>query len=190
MKQEYKRDLFLNRQFEANSFQVGQVRLNASVTDLDQTEIVDIFVDHKGYENLKFADRQELLKMKSGWVHYAVGASFKIDNGTVRQIKLSTKYLQDSKTSKNDLINVFGQPDIELVDDICYSGFDYNIDAYILVYRQKQIYAFVDPKTEILKELHFGTLDEKIYGQKNKPVAYSSLPKAGRTWWQKLFGSE
>lgn len=189
MTQEYKRDLFLNRQFEADSFQVGQVRLNSSVTDIDQTEIVDIYVDHKGYENLKFADRLELLKMKSGWVHYAGGASFKIDNGEVKQIKLSTKYLQDNKTSKKELINIFGQPDIELVDDICYSGLDYNIDAYILVYRQKQIFAFVDPKTEILKELHLGTLDEKIYGQKNKPVANSTLPKAGRTWLQKLFGN-
>jgi hypothetical protein len=190
MTEQFKRELFLTRQFEANSFQIGQVRLNSSIQDIDQTEIVDIFVDHKGYEQMKFAERLELLKKKSGWVHYAAGASFKIDNGAVKQIKLSTKYLQDNKTSKNDLINVFGQPDIELVDDICYSGFDYNIDAYILVYRQKQIYAFVDPKTEILKELHFGTLDEKIYGQKNKPVANSTLPKAGRTWLQKLFGSE
>lgn len=170
MTEEYKRELFLNRKFEANKFHVGQVRLNSSVTYLDQTEIVDIFVDHKGYENLNFSSRLALLKTKSGWVHYAVGASFEIDKGVVRQIKLSTKYLQDNKTSKKDLLNIFGQPDTELVDDICYSALDYNIDAYVLVYRQRQIYAFVDPKTEILKELHLGTLDEKIYGQKNKNV--------------------
>jgi len=188
MTEEYKRELFLNRKFEANSFQIGQVKLNSSIQDIDQTEIVDIFVDHRGYEQMKFADRLELLKKKSGWVHYAAGASFEIDNGVVKQIKLSTKYLQDNKTSKNDLVNIFGQPDIELIDDICYSGFDYNIDAYILVYRQKQIYAFVEPTTEILKELHFGTLDEKIYGQKNKLEVNINKPKAEQTWWQKLFG--
>jgi len=168
MTEEYKRELFLNRQFEAKSFQIGQVRLNSSIQDIDQTEVVDIFVDHYGYEQMKFADRLELLKYKSGWIHYAAGASFEIEKGFVKQIKLSSKFLQDNKTSKNDLINVFGEPDVELVDDICYSGFDYNIDAYILVYRKKQVYAFVEPKTEILKELHFGTLDEKIYGLKSK----------------------
>jgi hypothetical protein len=187
MTEEYKRELFLNRQFEANSFQIGQVRLNSSIQDIDPTEIVDIFVDHNGYQQMKFADRLELLQKKSGWIHYAAGASFEINKGVVGQIKLSTKFLQDNKTSKKDLVNVFGEPDVELVDDICYSGFDYNIDAYILVYRQKQIYAFVDPKTEILKELHFGTLDEKIYGQKNNPGAKITNPKADKTWWKKLF---
>lgn len=175
MKNGYKRDIFLNRQFEANSFQIGKVQLNSSIADLDRTEIVDIFVDYEGYENLNFSDRLELLKTKLGWVHYAEGASFQIDNGAVRQIKLSTKYLQDNKTSRKELLSVFGQPDIELVDDICYSGLDYNIDAYILVYRQRQIYAFMDPKTEILKELHFGFLDEKIYGKKSSPAANTGL---------------
>jgi len=167
MTNEYKRDIFLNRQFEADSFQIGKVRLNSSVADLDQTEIVDIFVDHIDFENMNFSDRLELLKTKSGWVHYAAGASFEIDKGTIKQIKLSTKYLQDNKTSKKDLISVFGQPDAELVDDICYSALDYNVDAYVLVYRQKQIYALIDPDSEILKELHFGSLDEKRYGKKS-----------------------
>src|SRR5690554_964579 len=103
MTNEYKRDIFLNRQFEADSFQIGKVRLNSSVADLDQTEIVDIFVDHIDFENMNFSDRLELLKTKSGWVHYAAGASFEIDKGTIKQIKLSTKYLQDNKTSKKDL---------------------------------------------------------------------------------------
>jgi hypothetical protein len=188
MTEEYKRELFLNRQFKADSFQIGEVRLNSSIQEIDQTEIIDIFVDQNNYQHLNFADRLELLKKKTGWIQYAAGASFAVDKGFINQIKLSTRFLQDSKTSKKDLINVFGEPDIELVDDICYSGFDYNIDAYILVYREKQIYAFVDPKTEILKELHFGRLDEKIYGQKNKLEDNSIKSKSGRTWWQKLFG--
>ena len=166
MTNEYKRELFLNRQFEANSFQIGKIKLNASVADLDYFEIVDVFVDLKGYEHMKFADRLELLKKKDGWVHYASGASFEINKGIIKQIKLSTKYLQDNKTKKKDIIEIFGQPDKELVDDICYSVLDYNIDAYILVYRKKQIYAFVEPETETLIELHFGNLDEKIYGKK------------------------
>ncbi|MBL0331094.1 MAG: hypothetical protein IPP64_17175 [Bacteroidetes bacterium] len=189
MTEEYKRKLFLNRQFEANTFQVGKVRLNSSIRDLDRNEIIDVFVDQKGYENLNFSDRIESLKTTSGWVHYASGASFKIDQGVVRQIKLSTKYLQDNKINKADLLGIFGQPDTELIDDICYSALDYNIDAHILVYRKRQIYAFVDPQTEILKELHFGTLDEKIYGNKNKPNSNLTLAKAKRSWWQKLFGN-
>lgn len=160
-------ELFLNQDFEAGSFQIGQVRLKAAVQEIDQTEIVELFVDHKGYEQMTFADRLELLKKKPGWIHYARGLSFRIDNGVVKQIKLSAEYLQDSKTSKRDLMDVFGQPDTELVDDICYSGPDYNISAYILVYRKKQIYAFVDPQSGILKELHFGAFDEKIYKAKN-----------------------
>jgi hypothetical protein len=166
MTEDFKRKLFLDRQFEANSFQIGQVKLDSPIKDLDYFEIVNIYVDIKGYEQMKFTDRLELLKKNSGWVHYASGASFEIKKGIVKQIKLSTQYLQDNKTKKKDLIEIFGQPDKELVDDICYSGFDYNIDAYVLVYRKKQIYAFIDPKTEILKELHFGNLDEKIYGKK------------------------
>jgi len=188
MTPEFKRTIFLNRRFEANSFQVGKVRLNSTIYDLDLTKIVDIYVDHKGYENLNFSTRLELLKNNSGWVHYAAGASFGVENGTISQIKLSTKYLQDNNTTKHELLSIFGQPDIELVDDICYSALDYHIDAYILVYRQKQIYAFVDPETEILKELHFGKLDETIYTQRGNPADKTSLRNANRSWWRKLFG--
>lgn len=164
---EFKRELFLIRQFEANSFQIGKVKINSSIQDLDVSEIVDIYVDQDGYQNLKLADRLDLLLKKTGWVHYAAGASFKIENGAVKQIKLSTRFLQDKKTTKQEILTVFGQPDIELVDDTNYDPFN-TIDAFVLVYRQKQIYAFVDAKTEILKELRFGVLDEKLYGQKNK----------------------
>jgi hypothetical protein len=34
------------------------------------------------------------------------------------------------------------------------------------VYRKKKIYAFLDPNTDTLKELHFGEFDESIYGEK------------------------
>ena len=31
---------------------------------------------------------------------------------------------------------------------------------------------------------------EKMYEEQNKRTHNSTLPKAGRSWWQKLFGSE
>lgn len=166
MAEDWKRELFLNRQFEANSFRVGQVGLESSVLDIDYLDITDIYVDKKGYENLRFKDRIKLLKNGKGWIHCASGASFEIKKGIVKQIKLSTRYLQDNKTDRKDIVEIFGKPDIELVDDMCYSGIDYNIDANVLVFRKKKIFAFLDPKTDKLKELHFGEFDESTYGKK------------------------
>lgn len=166
MTDNWKRELFLNRQFEANSFRIGNVGLESSTSDIDYFDITDIYVDKKGYETLRFKDRIELLENGNGWIHCASGASFGIKNGIVKHIKLSTRYLQDNKTDRKSLIEIFGNPDTELVDDLCYSGFDYNIDANVLVFRKKKIYAFLDPKTNKLKELHFGEFDEKVYGKK------------------------
>ena len=166
MENNWKRELFLDRQFEANAFKIGKVSLNSSIENIDYMEIVDIYVDKKGYEQLNFSDRIELLKKHKGWIHYASGASFEIKKGIVKQIKLSTRFFQNNKTKKSDIIKIFGKPDKELIDDILYSGFDYNIDAYILVYRKKNIYAFIHPKTEILIELHFGDFNESYYGKK------------------------
>jgi hypothetical protein len=166
MTEDWKREMFLNRQFEVNSFQVGNVGLGSSVENIDYYDIIDVYADKKGSEQLRFIDRIELMKKGQGWIHCASGVSFEIKKGIVRQIKLSTRYLQDNKTDRKDLIEIFGKPDIELVDDICYSAIDYNIDANVLVFREKKIYAFLDPKTDKLKELHFGEIDEKVYGKK------------------------
>ena len=166
MTEEFKRELFLSRQFEVNSFQIGKAKLKASIDSLDNKEIVDIYIDKKGYEQLNFTDRLEMLRSTSGWIHYAGGVAFEINNGIINRVKLSARFLQNNKTSKKEIIQIFGEPDIELVDDILYSGLEYNIDGHVLVYRDKQIYAFIDKQTEILKELHFGTFDEKAYGKK------------------------
>ncbi|MCG8698154.1 MAG: hypothetical protein MI922_08875, partial [Bacteroidales bacterium] len=136
MNEDWKRELFLNRQFEANSFKVGHVGLESSISDIDYLDITDIYVDKKQYESLRFKDRIELLENSKGWIHCASGASFRVKKGLVKQIKLSTRYLQDNKTVRNDIIEIFGKPDIELVDDICYSGFDYRIEANVLVFRK------------------------------------------------------
>lgn len=157
MNKNWKRELFLNRQFEVNSFSVGQVGLESSTSDIDYYDITDIYVDKKQCESLRFKERIELLEKGKGWIHCASGASFGINKGLVKQIKLSTRYLQENKTDRKDLTDIFGKPDIELVDDI---------DAYVLVFRKKKIYAFLDPKTDKLIELHFGEFDEKAYGTK------------------------
>lgn len=166
MNNNWQRELFLNRQFEANALEIDGVGLESSVDDIDYYDITDIYVDKKDSDQLRFKDRIGLLKRAKGWIHLATGASFEIKKGKVAQVKLSTRYLQESITSRKDFIEVFGQPDTELVDDICYSGFDYNIDANVLVYRKKKMYIFLDPKTDSLKELHFGDFDESIYGKK------------------------
>jgi hypothetical protein len=166
MNEDWKRDLFLDRQFEANALKIGGVGLESSVDDIDYFDITDIYVNKKDSDQLRFKDRIELLKKGKGWIHLATGASFEIKKGIVKQVKLSTSYLQDKKTNRADFLKIFGQPDTELVDDICYSGIDYNIDANVIVYRKKKIYAFLDPKTDRLKELHFGEFDESIYGKK------------------------
>jgi hypothetical protein len=166
MEEDWKRELFLDRQFEANTLKIGNVGLESSIDDIDYFDITDIHVDKNGSDQLRFKDRIELLKNNKGWIHLASGASFQIKKGIVKQIKLSTRFLQDKKTKRKDFLKIFGQPDTELVDDICYSGFDYNIDANVLVYRKKKIFAFLDPETDRLKELHFGDFDESFYGKK------------------------
>lgn len=165
MIENWNRELFLNKQFDTHSFRVGQVGLESSVSDIDYLDITDIYVDKKGYENLRFKDRIKLLKKGEGWIHCASDVSFEVKNGIVRQIKLSAQYLKDDKTVRKEIIEILGRPDIELVDDLSYSGIDYNIDANILVFRKKRIYAFLDPKTDKLKELHFGEFDEKVYAK-------------------------
>jgi hypothetical protein len=166
MNEDWKRELFLDRQFKADTLIIGGVGLESSIDDIDYFDITDIYVDKKGSEQLRFKDRIELLKKGKGWIHLSTGASFEIKKGIIKHVKLSTRFLQDKKTIRKDFLKVFGQPDVELVDDICYSGFDYNIDANVLVYREKKIYAFLDTKTDQLKELHFGEFDESIYGKK------------------------
>lgn len=165
MDENWKRALFLNRQFEANDLKINGLGLGSSVDAIDYLDIIDIYVDQKGANQSRFIDRIELLKAGQGWIHLASGASFEIKKGQVSQIKLSTRYLQANKIHRIDFLKVFGRPDAELVDDICYSGFDYNIDAHVLVYRKKKIYAFLDPTTDRLIELHFGDFDEGLYGQ-------------------------
>lgn len=166
MTENWNRELFLNRQFEAKSFRIGQVGLDSSIDEIDYFDIIDIYVDKKDYEQLRFKDRLELLKKEKGWIHLASGASFEVKKGIIKQVKLSTRFLQDNKTDRKDIIEIFGQPDMELIDDICYSGFDYNIDANVLVFRKNKIYAFLHPKTNKLKELHFGEFDENYYRKK------------------------
>jgi len=166
MNDDWKRELFLDRQFEANSLKIGGVGLESSVDDIDYLDITDIYVDKKNSDQLRFKDRIEFLKKGKGWIHLATGVSFEIKKGIIKQLKLSTRYLQDKKTSRTDFLKIFGQPDTELVDDICYLGLDYTIDASVLVYRKKKTYAFLDPKTDKLKEIHFGEFDESIYSEK------------------------
>ena len=166
MTENWKSELFINNQFEVNSYRVGNVGLGASTSDIDYFDITDVYVDVQGYENMRFKDRIELLNKGKGWVHCASGVSFGIKKGIVKQIKLSGRYLQDNKTDRKSLISSFGIPDAELVDDMSYSEFDYGVDSYVLVYRKRGIYAFLDPRTDKLKELHFGEFNEKFYGKK------------------------
>ena len=59
-----------------------------------------------------------------------------------------------------------------MVYAICDSGFDYNIDAYVLVYIKRKK-SLLDPETDRLKELHFGDFDESFGSiwKEIKPIA-------------------
>ena len=63
-------------------------------------------VDKEGSDQLRFKDRIELLKNNKGWVHLASGASFEIKKGIIKQVKLSTRFLQDKKTNRKDLLKI------------------------------------------------------------------------------------
>lgn len=162
MTENWKRELFLNRKFEVNSFRIGTIGLGSSIKEIDYFDIVDIYVEKTEYSHLRFKDRLELLTKGNGWIHLASGVSFEVKKGIVNQIKISPRFLQDHKTKKKDIIEIFGKPDYELVERI----FDFNIDSIVLVYNKKKIFAFIDPSTNSLKELHFGEFDANLYERK------------------------
>ena len=166
MKEILKKEWFLNRNFEVDTFKIDGLGVGSKVDEIDYYEIIDIYVVGKGFNQFKFKDRIEALKKGKGWIHLWTGASFEIKNGEVVRVKLSSSYLQDIRISSKDLIKIFGQQDAKLIEDFIYNIIDHNIDSHILGYRKKRFYAFFDPKTEFLKELHFGDFDESIYAKR------------------------
>jgi len=47
MKSDWKRELFLDRQFEANTLKIGGVGLESSIDDIDYLDITEIYVEKK-----------------------------------------------------------------------------------------------------------------------------------------------
>lgn len=44
MTEDWKREIFLNRQFEANTFRIGQIGLGSSVDEIDYYDVVEVHV--------------------------------------------------------------------------------------------------------------------------------------------------
>lgn len=147
--------------------QIGPVRLNKHYSCIDLFEINDIYVinpavEGYNYENSNQTIRERFaqLEILKGHVHLAGGLVCTVEKQLITHFRFTKKYMEPvTDFTREDILNLHGTPDYELVDDELYGGFNYGIDSYILVYSGKQLNFHVHPGTGNLIEITTHSLD-------------------------------
>ncbi len=158
------RQLTLNQDFNANNVSIDGVQLGSRPKNINYSEIIDIHINNEEYKYLNFENRLKLIEDKNGWIHCAGGISYGINKGVIRQIKLCKPFVENDKCSKQRIIEILGEPDKEMIEDISFASmYDYNIESYIMVYYNRLANLFLESKSLNLKEIWFGEINEKYY---------------------------
>lgn len=147
--------------------QIGSIQWNKHYTCIDLFEINDIYIEDpavEGYnfENSNFTIRERLGKLEQldGHVHLAGGLACTIRNQHIADFRISKKYIEPvTRFTREEILQFHGTPDMELVDDELYGGFNYGIDAYILVYSAKKLNFHIHPNTGRLIEITTRSLE-------------------------------
>jgi hypothetical protein len=159
--QDITREALLDANANLQDFNVSQIRLGSSISEIDLNVVQDIYVEgHDDEENTK---KIVFLQNSFGWVHYRNGVSFMFKKGRVQRIKIASQDLINLGIHKSEVIDNHGLPDKTLVEKADFLVLPNAILSRILVYRTKQLYFFINPQTEKVREIHFGEFDEKSY---------------------------
>lgn len=157
-------DLVRNKK-SIHELEIGPVQLGKQYACIDLFEITDVYVRTSSQDifagsSLTFRERLEQLKTFSGFIHLAGGLTCGIENQLITNFRITKNYLEPVATVKREeILQFYGTPDAELVEDDMYGGFNYAIDSYILVYSGKSLNFHVDPNTGLLKEISTRPID-------------------------------
>ncbi len=176
----YNFEFLFSNEYDVNNLSIGAIKLNSDFRSISLENAVDIYINDYDSSNDNFATRFSKFTDHDGWIHLAGGITFGITDQKINHIKLYGKSIENVSTLKRDDIeNRLGKPEKELIEDFYFGS----IEAIILVYKQRQLYFFLDPSNNNIKEIHIGTLNEKAYSKK---LPGSTL-NLGRSWLKKLF---
>ena len=162
----------IENKLEITDLKIGIIQLGEGMQQVDINELTEVYVnnsDNKDYNNSDFTfhERLELFNKFNGWIHFAGGLSCSIQNKVISGLKIRNRYIESvSNIKRDDIISTLGKPDVELIDDMAYGGFDYAIDNYILVYENKGINFLIDPNTDKLNEIDTNQYDVNKYSKR------------------------
>ena len=162
----------IENRLEITDLKIGLIQLEQDVHQVDINELTEVYFnnsENKNYNNsdFTFQERLNFFNQFDGWVHFAGGLSCSISNKKISGLRIRSRYIESiSNFTRDEIISSLGNPDIELVDDMAYGGFDYAIDNYILVYRNKGINFLIDPNTEQLNEIDTNEYDINKYSKR------------------------
>lgn len=150
---------------------IGPIQLGKQIDCIDFFEINDIYIEDPAIEGYHFDnsnytihERITRLRELDGYVHLAGGLSCSVKNQLISSMRISKRYVEAvSHFTREQIVEFHGTPELELVDDYMHSGFDYEVDHYILVYNDKQLNFYIDPSTGMLREIYIGVLDLKYF---------------------------
>lgn len=156
--------------------EIGTIRPGKRYDCIDFFEINDIYIEDpavEGYNydnsNLTIRERFARLEQLKGHVHLAGGLACTVENQHISGFRISKKYIEPvTDFSREQILEYHGAPELELIDDYMYSGFDYAIDNYVLVYNAKKLNFYIDPGTGFLREIYTGVLDLKYFSVREK----------------------
>jgi hypothetical protein len=164
----------LQNKLSVTELEIGPVQLGKPIDCIDIFEIVDLYVHRPEIKeftfessNFTFRERLEQLKERNGFIHLAGGLTCGIENLRITDFRFTKKYLEPvAGFTREEIIQFHGIPDAELVDDDLYGGFNYAIDSYILVYRNKKLNFHVEPGTGKLIEISTRNMDDSGLNQR------------------------
>ncbi len=161
----------LARKIDVLDFFIDGIKLGNSSENIPLEEIVEMSLsshtDGKFLENSSdytYKERLDMLDKHDSFIHLAGGLGVHIKKQKIDQIRISKKYLDTFEfIDKNQIEEIFGKPDYELIDDTMMGVtiYDYSVDSYISVYGK--LYLFFEPVSFKLKGITIGDLVEKYY---------------------------
>jgi hypothetical protein len=150
-----------------------------------------VFYDKAGQrQEYLLADRIKSVFESNGWIHLIGGASFRIKEGKVVEFRidedllLNVKYIPFNKIEKR-----FGKADKKIIWDEPVDKL-YTTTTFIYIssiYISRQLRVTYEDYDKTINGINIG---ETLLEEYNiETTANSTLPKAGRTWLQKLLGN-
>ncbi|MCW8896732.1 MAG: hypothetical protein OQJ96_10375 [Flavobacteriales bacterium] len=146
-------EIIFNSEFQSKklNFNHGK-KINESIVDIKLDGTEDIY--YKGEsENEQIDFKFQNLIKKSGWIHFNNGASFKINKGLIKEVKLYNDSLGKLKHLNSDEIkSKIGKPS-KIEHDIITYVFDPVDEGDIYHFKDRHISIQFDPDTDKIKEI-------------------------------------